>query len=400
MERDTLSVMGQQGTQSLELALVPTFGTQWLLPRLPRFQALHPQITVNLTNRTRPFLFADTDFDAAIYFGDGDWSGTEAHYLMPEDLQPVCSPALLRDGQPLDAERLAAMPLLQQTTRPYAWRQWFDSLGLKVARDMTGPRLELFSMLAQAAEHGMGVALIPPFLIQRELAEGRLGPTHPHAYRSEARAYYLMIPERKVESAGLVAFRDWLKEEARVWREQDGHSPADRLIGERWGLCLGPAEESAASSAGRDALRGGKRYAVFHPTVLEGDAAGSLLLTRLQVFGQPLKPNHQRRIPLNLDVLVLNPLHERQLLVLRRHGLEPIDRIPQAQGKRRLARRAAFAGDALVAHDEMPCDFAVEGMQLEGQVLVAQLLLELGGRTERLGDQAAQHPKQETEFSW
>ncbi len=166
-----------------------------------------------------PFLFADTDFDAAIYFGDGDWSGTEAHYLMPEDLQPVCSPALLREGEPLQTQALAEMPLLQQTTRPYAWRQWFESLGLKVARDMTGPRLELFSMLAQAAEHGMGVALIPPFLIQRELAEGRLMLAHPHAYRSETRAYYLMIPERKVESAGLVAFRDWLKNEARVWRE-------------------------------------------------------------------------------------------------------------------------------------------------------------------------------------
>ncbi|MCX4194873.1 LysR family transcriptional regulator [Methylobacterium organophilum] len=92
VERDTLSVMGQQGAMSLELAVVPTFGTQWLVPRLRHFQALHPEITVNLTNRTRPFLFADTEFDAAIYFGDADWSGTEAHYLMPEDLQPVCSP--------------------------------------------------------------------------------------------------------------------------------------------------------------------------------------------------------------------------------------------------------------------------------------------------------------------
>ncbi|WP_312919544.1 LysR family transcriptional regulator [Stutzerimonas nitrititolerans] len=222
VERDTLSVMGQQGAMSLELAVVPTFGTQWLVPRLKHFQAQHPQITLNLTNRTRPFLFADTDFDAAIYFGDGEWSGTEAHFLMPEDLQPVCSPALLPDGEPLDAEALAQMPLLQQTTRPYAWRQWFDALGMKVARDMTGPRLELFSMLAQAAEHGMGVALIPPFLIQRELAEGRLVLTHPQAYRSETRAYYLMIPERKVESAGLVAFRDWVAGEARVWREQAG----------------------------------------------------------------------------------------------------------------------------------------------------------------------------------
>ncbi|MBA1279890.1 MULTISPECIES: LysR family transcriptional regulator [Pseudomonadaceae] len=217
VERDTLSVMGQQGAMSLELAVVPTFGTQWLVPRLKDFQARHPQISLNLTNRTRPFLFADTDFDAAIYFGDADWSGTEAHFLMPEDLQPVCSPALLRGGGPLDAEALARIPLLQQSTRPYAWRQWFDSLGMKVARDMTGPRLELFSMLAQAAEHGMGVALIPPFLIQRELAEGRLVTAHPHAYRSGTQGYYLMIPERKVEAAGLVAFREWLVGEARVW---------------------------------------------------------------------------------------------------------------------------------------------------------------------------------------
>ncbi len=217
VERDTLSVMGQQGAMSLELAVVPTFGTQWLVPRLKDFQARHPQISLNLTNRTRPFLFADTDFDAAIYFGDADWSGTEAHFLMLENLQPVCSPALLRGGEPLDAEALARMPLLQQSTRPYAWRQWFDSLGMKVARDMTGPRLELFSMLAQAAEHGMGVALIPPFLIQRELAEGRLVMAHPHAYRSGTQGYYLMIPERKVEAAGLVAFREWLVGEARVW---------------------------------------------------------------------------------------------------------------------------------------------------------------------------------------
>lgn len=221
VERDTLSVMGRHGAGRLELAVVPTFGTQWLLPRLKDFHARHPDITVNLTNRTRPFLFADTEFDAALYFGDADWSGTAAHFLMRENLMPVCSPALLPDGELLTAEALAALPLLQQTTRPYAWRQWFDSLGMKVARDMTGPRLELFSMLAQAAEHQMGVALIPPFLIQRELAEGRLAIAHRHAYRSDTHAYFLMIPERKVESAALNAFRDWLLDAARDWRERD-----------------------------------------------------------------------------------------------------------------------------------------------------------------------------------
>ncbi|CDF94081.1 MULTISPECIES: LysR family transcriptional regulator [unclassified Pseudomonas] len=214
VERDTLSVMGHTGANVIELAVVPTFGTQWLLPRLKDFQQQHPEVTVNLTNRTRPFLFADTDFDAAIYFGDADWSGTESHKLMGENPMPVCSPALLGDRNNLTPQAIAELPLLQQTTRPYAWRQWFNAQDLNVARDLTGPRYELFSMLAQAAMHDMGIALIPPFLIQRELAEKRLVIANSNAL-SSIKAYYLMIPERKVESASLRAFRDWLVGQAK-----------------------------------------------------------------------------------------------------------------------------------------------------------------------------------------
>jgi DNA-binding transcriptional LysR family regulator len=219
VERDTLALMGNQGTTSIELAVVPTFGTQWLLPRLRVFQHLHPEVTVHLTNRTRPFLFADTHFDAAIYYGDAEWSGTEAHFLMHEHLLPVCSPALLGDT-PMTVEQIAALPLLQQTTRPYAWRQWFAAQGMSVARDMTGPRLELFSMLAQAARHEMGIALIPPFLIQRELEEGNLVVALDRAVPNNDRAYYLMVPERKAESAALKAFRDWLLGEAHVYQQR------------------------------------------------------------------------------------------------------------------------------------------------------------------------------------
>ncbi|MES2820152.1 MAG: LysR substrate-binding domain-containing protein [Pseudomonadota bacterium] len=221
VERDTLAVMGQHGSGRLELAVVPTFGTQWLLPRLKAFQALHPEVTVNLTNRTRPFLFADTEFDAALYFGDGDWSGTASYLLMGENPLPVCSPVLL-DGQArLEPEVLGRLPLLQQSTRPYAWRQWFNAQGLNLPGDMAGPRYELFSMLAQAAMHGMGMALIPPFLIERELAEGRLAIALDRPLRSD-KAYYLMIPERKAESAALVAFRDWLLPQAQAYARTAG----------------------------------------------------------------------------------------------------------------------------------------------------------------------------------
>ena len=219
VERDTLSVMGNQGTATLELALVPTFGTQWLLPRLGDFLKQHPQITINLTNRTRPFLFADTEFDAAIYFGDGEWSGTQTHFLMKESPIPVCSPGLIAPAQQLSAEQIASLPLLQQTTRPYAWRQWFAALDMRVEHDLNGTRLELFSMLAQAAMHGMGVALIPPFLIRQELADGRLISPCPQSFDSTS-SYFLVIPERKAEAAALMAFATWLTVEAERYRAQ------------------------------------------------------------------------------------------------------------------------------------------------------------------------------------
>ena len=220
VERDTLALMGNQGTTSIELAVVPTFGTQWLLPRLRAFQQLHPEVPVHLTNRTRPFLFADTRFDAAIYYGDADWPGTQADFLMAGNAQPVCSPQLIAGLPLLDAGTLARLPLLQQSTRPYAWRQWFAAQGMNVARDMTGPRLELFSMLAQAAQHEMGIALIPPFLIQRELEEGSLVIALDRTVPNSDRAYYLMVPERKSESAALKAFRDWLLGEAHAYQQR------------------------------------------------------------------------------------------------------------------------------------------------------------------------------------
>jgi len=219
VERDTLELMARGGRgSSLELAVVPTFGTRWLLPRLPAFQRAHPHVAVHLSSRTRPFLFADTPFDAAIHAGEtgsAAWPGTEKRFLMSESLIAVASPALpaLAAGRPQSAADWARLPLLQQSTRPYAWRQFFEGLGLAVPQPMAGPRLELFSMLSEAAVHGMGVALTPPFFVQEELAQGRLVDIAPRAVSGQ-RAYSLIWPEEKAELPALRAFADWLQVEA------------------------------------------------------------------------------------------------------------------------------------------------------------------------------------------
>lgn len=228
LERDTLDVMAHQGHGgALTLAAVPTFATRWLIPRLPLFAACHPDILVHIDTRTRPFLFADTGFDAALFAGTAEqvaqWPGTEAHLLLHETVLPVCSPQLLsraaergRGGaqRAVPAQALAALPLLQQSTRPYAWQQWFDAMGAKAPRALEGPRYELFSMLAMAAAKGLGVALIPPMLIEAELARGELVAASAQPLRGK-RAYYLITPQQHAPTrTALVAFLGWLQSQA------------------------------------------------------------------------------------------------------------------------------------------------------------------------------------------
>jgi LysR family glycine cleavage system transcriptional activator len=221
IERDTLAIMAHQGGGVVDLAVVPTFATRWLLPRLAAPQGRSLGLQVNMETRTGPFLFDETEFDAAIYSGDPGWPGTRAYFLMRENPMPVCSPRLA-DG-PLDAATIAALPLLQQSTRPTAWREWFASAGVSAPADMAGIRLELFSMLSQAAADGLGVALIPPFLVRRELDQGALRILNSHSGPGQ-RAFHLIVPERKTTLPALVQFRDWLVEQARADDpDLDGH---------------------------------------------------------------------------------------------------------------------------------------------------------------------------------
>lgn len=222
VERDTVELMGRGGNGgTLEVAVVPTFATKWLLPRMPKLMSAHPDITLNLTTRTRPFLFDDTEFDAALYAGPATWPGTRSQFLMRESLIAVCSPDLIAPRKTLKTSDWARYRLLQQSTRPYAWRDWFASRGIEVDGDMSGPRFELFSMQTEAAIQGMGIALIPRLLIEDELNRRVLIPVVQHEYLSD-RSYFLIYPEQKLDSAPLTTLRKWIEREARSYREPLG----------------------------------------------------------------------------------------------------------------------------------------------------------------------------------
>ncbi len=219
LERDTLDVMAHESTGSgIRLATVPSFATQWLLPRLPGLLRRAPDLSVHIDTRTRPFLFAESEFDAALWAGTlqqmADWPGTRADLLLHEEVMPVASPALLTTRKRWRPDDLAALPLLQQSTRPLAWRRWFEAAGVQVTNALSGPRYELFSMLAMAASKGLGVALIPTMLIERELAAGELKIVVRQPMPPE-RAYYFVTPLDGKERAAVATLREWLIGEAK-----------------------------------------------------------------------------------------------------------------------------------------------------------------------------------------
>ena len=212
VERDTLAAMAHRGAGGiLELAVIPTFATRWLIPRLPDFYARHANITLNLTTRAEPFMFTDTPFDAAIHFGTSIWPGTVVHHLFGEEIMPVCSPRLLGGRNGLAPEELKSLTLLHQSARPEAWRHWLAKAGVCEDDCMKGQRYELFSMLVEAARAGLGVALVPRFLVLHELDSGELIVPVDITLHND-KGYFLVYPESKKHSAALTAFENWLLE--------------------------------------------------------------------------------------------------------------------------------------------------------------------------------------------
>ncbi len=207
-------------TNVLHLALLPTFGTTWLIPRIPSFLKQHPDISVQFTTSLRAFDFDSGDIDAAIHYGSATWPGGRTEMLMKEEVVAVCAPSLA--GKVASAEELADETLLQLVSRPNAWKQWLEAHGAGAADGRRGPRFEHHMMALEAARAGLGYALLPDFVADPLLASGELVEAAPPSRFATTRSYWLVYPERSLELPALVAFRDWLRNAIRADRGSQG----------------------------------------------------------------------------------------------------------------------------------------------------------------------------------
>ncbi|MBB3896656.1 LysR substrate-binding domain-containing protein [Roseococcus suduntuyensis] len=220
--QEVLAHRGAGGT--LNLVVSPTFGARWLMPRMPRFQARHRLVVVNIRNHTtlpRPLDFAGEGVHAAIYMGAVPRAGVTLHPLVRDVRVPICAPALLAGGGLPAPAALVRHTLLQQTTRPRAWLHWLQAHGVTGVDGLRGPQYQHHAMVAEAAAAGLGVALMPRFLVEPELAAGRLVVPFDLPL-DDGEAYSLAYPQEAAGHPVLRAFRDWLLAEVAEVAEASG----------------------------------------------------------------------------------------------------------------------------------------------------------------------------------
>ena len=207
--------------RDIKLKVHPTFAIRFLIPRLYRFQRLHPDIQVRLTTSSINVDFNRENFDVGIIYMIEPVKN-EAKLRMifmkiaKERLTPVCSPFLLENMNPIETiEDLRLFRLLHSNPEQREWRTWAKHVGIKDLPFDQGQTFEMDDAALQAAASGLGIALGDISLIREDLESGRL--TQPFEgnpqFVVEMGAYYLALPHGDRLPLETSAFKNWLLDE-------------------------------------------------------------------------------------------------------------------------------------------------------------------------------------------
>lgn len=200
------SAAGGAGRRVLAVNVLPTFAARWLVPRLPDFMAGNTELRVDVTTVRGTFDFQERQIDLAIHYGPPHWPGATCRFLSSEQIVPVAGGALAEAEIAAPAE-IAALPRIHLTTRQQLWTDWFQEQGLTCDQADEGNWFDDLSLIIEATKAGMGVALLPLFMIERELAGGELRVVLDRPYVTDT-AYYIVTPEGT--TSDVADFIDWL----------------------------------------------------------------------------------------------------------------------------------------------------------------------------------------------
>jgi LysR family glycine cleavage system transcriptional activator len=219
---DTMAVATQrlrsQEARQLRVTSLSSFAIKWLIPRLPRFHEVEPEIEPMISTSYQLVDFGSDNVDVAIRLGRGQYPELHSELLMHDWAFPVCSPRLqdrlrkLRNPSDLRHHMLLHDATISRDRGAPNWRNWLRQAQVTNIDADRGPAFGDTAMAIQAAIAGQGVALGRRSLVSSDLLAGHLvrpfGPDMKTRY-----SWYFVCPPASLERRSVQAFRHWLREE-------------------------------------------------------------------------------------------------------------------------------------------------------------------------------------------
>jgi LysR family glycine cleavage system transcriptional activator len=207
--------------RTLRIKAPPSCSIRWLVPRLGRFHAMHPDIAVQVTTSHDAIEFGSDEIDVGVHYGVEATDDWRHERLFNEVLIPICNRRLLGRSKKRCAPReIVSQVLLHSLRRPSDWQQWFDAAGLRGFSATQELTFENSTLTYQGAVDGLGVAIAQKALVAEDIASGRLAAPSDIEVRNPV-AYYLVYPRRKQTPAKVQAFQSWIASEAGITRRAD-----------------------------------------------------------------------------------------------------------------------------------------------------------------------------------
>ena len=209
IEAATTSLMSNSdNSEMLKIVSHPTFCSRWLMPALKGFSQAYPLINLDIKELAGAFFAEDQNVDIAFLYGDGIWGGMEAIKLFDEYNVAVCHPEYLKDKAACTSN-IDNCTLLQLSSRPSAWYEYFRQQNISIDGTFVGPRFDTFQTTISAALLGYGIALVPLRLVAPELQLGTLVTAW--SYEAKGRgAYYLSYPLSLGRSHKIKVIVEWI----------------------------------------------------------------------------------------------------------------------------------------------------------------------------------------------
>jgi LysR family glycine cleavage system transcriptional activator len=219
LARASRAMREAKGRRFLVINASASFAATWLVGRIGRFKALHPEIDVLLDALATEDSLESSTTDALVRWGAGNFPGLATTLLFKEDVFPVCAPELVGGDSPLRSPQdLSRHTLLHLELSPAypTWPTWSDWLKAAGGRDVDarhGVWFNNMAMAIRAAAQGQGVALSSFAIAADELAAGRLVAPFSTSVQTPFGYYFLCRPEEAVKPR-IKALREFLVEEA------------------------------------------------------------------------------------------------------------------------------------------------------------------------------------------